>query len=143
MPCDTAAPVPVAMFRPASVDDIKSAILEDNSETNLTEYYSYSLGVTIFKTNQLRYNFPMSIFEGFSKFVGVQILLMGRILEIRDAVAVVNNQSQMKKLSWAKWEKIYLPLVFQIMISRYRQNYTLQPNWNHRQHTRVVNLLGV
>ena len=67
--------------------------------------------------------------EGIVESVVVEILLLRSVSAIIDAMAVVNNQSSMKKnLPWAKCPKSYLPLALQIMTERDQQNHTLLLN---------------
>ena len=58
MPDASDEPVPVANLPPASVDEIKSRILEDNCETSITKNSSYSPGMNISTTDQLQYDAP-------------------------------------------------------------------------------------
>ena len=96
---DAADPVPVANFPPASVDDIESAISEDNCETTITNDSAYSLGVGVFATDQLQYYLPIRNVEGAAESVAEERFSLDSISAITDDMAVGTKQSRMKKIS--------------------------------------------
>ena len=51
---DPSLPVLVTIFLPASIDDVNSAISQDNCETTVTYHSAYSLGMIIITNNQLQ-----------------------------------------------------------------------------------------
>ena len=81
-------PVMVVNFPSASVDDAELAISDDNCETTITENSVHFQDVSVFTTNQIQYDVPISNFCVTVELVVADILLLGNISAISEAMAV-------------------------------------------------------
>ena len=85
-------PVLVANLRPASDDDVESAISEDNCETTITEHSLYSSGASVFTNDELQYDVPMRNVERIFESARGERSSLGGVSVITDAMAIVKNE---------------------------------------------------
>ena len=84
-------------FRLDSIDDVKSAISEDNCEMTITDNSLYYMGAGVFTNFQLQNDVPMRNFGRIVKSEWGDFILLGKISAIMYAMTIIKDQSRLKK----------------------------------------------